>query len=271
MANLKATDLEKTLLMRCIASPRMFGNHVHGVWFPATFVPSLEECKSTVLGGQQMLKSSTRFSFSLLYKVIYNVIDAGLFRNSEFHGSGPIIRRFIEPKDQNSGVKLGKGTGRAGVRHRTVYGHLAPEGGGGLNYERSLKDQDIAFDIKWTVLRKAAAYRNTTRRCNLCIAEKLEIMKADKDRSLNRRSELVSKCQDENQFYLCHSPPPPPRDSMTVAFPSVSRFWFHRCLLSSGASLRSPILISTFLIGYLPLVPLLILKFLFFFQVLFYF
>ena len=56
MANLKATDLEKTLLMCCIASPRMFGNHVHGVWFPATFVPGLEECKSTVLGGQQMLK-----------------------------------------------------------------------------------------------------------------------------------------------------------------------------------------------------------------------
>ena len=38
---------------------------------------------------------------------------------------------FIEPKDQNSGVKLGKGTGRAGVKHRTVYGHLAPGGGGG--------------------------------------------------------------------------------------------------------------------------------------------
>ena len=56
------------------------------------------------------------------------------------------------------------------------------------NYVWSLKDQDIAFDIKWTVLRKAAAYRNTTRRCSLCIAEKLEIMKADKDRSLNRRS-----------------------------------------------------------------------------------
>ena len=71
----------------------------------------------------------------------------------------------------------------------------------------SLKDQDIAFDIKWTVLRKAAAYRNTTRRCNLCIAEKLEIMKADKDRSFNRRSELVSKCRHENQFYLCNFPP----------------------------------------------------------------
>ena len=75
------------------------------------------------------------------------------------------------------------------------------------NYVWSLKDQDIAFDIKWTVLRKAAAYRNTTRRCNLCIPEKLEIMKADKDRSLNKRSELVSKCRHENQFYLCNFPP----------------------------------------------------------------
>ena len=29
-------------------------------------------------------------------------------------------------------ASLGKGTGRAGVKHRTVYGHLALGGGGGL-------------------------------------------------------------------------------------------------------------------------------------------
>ena len=99
-----------------------------------------------------------------------------------------------------------------------------------------LKDQDIVFDIKWTVLRKAASYRNTMRRCNLFIAEKLEIMKADRDRSLNRRSELVSECRHENQFYLCNFPPAIP--------------W----------QLRSPLYLNFdfigFLIGYLPLVPL---------------
>ena len=75
------------------------------------------------------------------------------------------------------------------------------------NYVWSLKDQDIAFDIKWTVLRKAAACRKTTRRGNFYIAELLEIMKADEDQSLNRRSELVSKCRHENLFCLCNLPP----------------------------------------------------------------
>ena len=81
-------------------------------------------------------------------------------------------------------------------------------------------------DYKWTVLRKAAAYRNTTRRCNLCIAEKLEIMKADKDRSLNRRSELVSECRHENQFTSAISLLRFHDSCVPVSF----SFWFHRFL-----------------------------------------
>ena len=34
------------------------------------------------------------------------------FATQSFHGSGPIIRRLLGKKNQNSGVKLGKGTGR---------------------------------------------------------------------------------------------------------------------------------------------------------------
>ena len=114
------------------------------------------------------------------------------------------------------------------------------------NYVWSLKDQDITFDIKWTVLRKAAAYRNTTRRCNLCIAEKLEIMKADKDRSLNRRLELVSKCRHENQFSAISLPRF--HDScvpVCISFLISSVSLLGVCLLSSGASFRSSFLISS--------------------------
>ena len=46
--------------------------------------------------------------------------------------------------------------------------------------------------------------------CNLCLAEKLEIIKADKKRLLNKRTELVSKCRHENRFYLCNFPPAVP-------------------------------------------------------------
>ena len=56
----------------------------------------------------------------------------------------------------------------------------------------ALKDEQIGNNIQWSVLRKANEYQNTTKRCNLCLAEKLEIIMANKERSLNRRSELIS-------------------------------------------------------------------------------
>ena len=72
----------------------------------------------------------------------------------------------------------------------------------------ALKDNSNKFSIKWSIHRKATTYQNTTRRCNLCLAEKLAIIKADKSQSLNKRTELVSKCRHENRYYLCNFPPP---------------------------------------------------------------
>ena len=72
----------------------------------------------------------------------------------------------------------------------------------------ALKDNSNKFSINWSIHRKATTYQNTTRRCNLCLAEKLAIIKADKSQSLNKRTELVSKCRHENRYYLCNFPPP---------------------------------------------------------------
>ena len=74
----------------------------------------------------------------------------------------------------------------------------------------SLEEKDTNFEIKREVRKKATEYQNTTGRCNLCIAEKLAIIRADKKTSLNKRSELVSKCRHENRYYLymCNFPPP---------------------------------------------------------------
>ena len=101
--------------------------------------------------------------------------------------------------------------------------------------------------------------------CNLCIAEKLEIMKADKDRSLNRRSELVSKCRHENQFYLCNFPPAIPwqlRSRLYLVFDFIG--FFIGCLPLVQWCIPPWLVFFDFissLIGYL---PLLILNFLVF-------
>ena len=57
------------------------------------------------------------------------------------------------------------------------------------------------YSIEWKVHRRAAAY-NKTKRCNLCLAEKLAIFRADNSTTLNKRSELVSKYRHHSKFYL---------------------------------------------------------------------
>ena len=68
--------------------------------------------------------------------------------------------------------------------------------------------KDTNFEIEWEVQEKATEYQNTTGWCNLCVAEKLAIIRADKKTLLNKRLELVSKCCHEKRYYLCNFPPP---------------------------------------------------------------
>ena len=49
---------------------------------------------------------------------------------------------------------------------------------------------------------RARPYHNSSKRCDLCLAEKLHIIKRSNNNLLNKRSELVSKCRHENKFYL---------------------------------------------------------------------
>ena len=43
-----------------------------------------------------------------------------------------------------------------------------------------LKMENRQFNIKWSVIKQVAAYKPGARRCNLCLEEKLQIMKARK-------------------------------------------------------------------------------------------
>ena len=57
------------------------------------------------------------------------------------------------------------------------------------------KTEDITTDIAWKIQHQSRAYKCGTRKCDLCISEKLEILRADPSRTLNRRSEIANKCK----------------------------------------------------------------------------
>ena len=74
-------------------------------------------------------------------------------------------------------------------------------------YIWELKEAKTKYKIKRSILKRANVYRSGGKQCNLCLAEKLCILKAGKH-TLNKRTELLSKApftrdrtnvnQDEN-------------------------------------------------------------------------
>ena len=63
--------------------------------------------------------------------------------------------------------------------------------------------------IRWSITKKASAYRKGGRQCDLCLTEKLEISKIlNNAQYLNKRSELALRCRHKMQFLLV----PPGRD-----------------------------------------------------------
>ena len=70
-------------------------------------------------------------------------------------------------------------------------------------YIWELKDQNKNFEIKWSIYRKSCGYNQVAKSCNLCLMEKVLICNfKDKERLINKRVDLVSKCRHENKFIL---------------------------------------------------------------------
>ena len=64
-----------------------------------------------------------------------------------------------------------------------------------------MKEKGQKCDIKFSIVRKSTPYRAGSPQCNLCLWEKLFIMKGD-DTLVNVRQELVSKFRHVNKFLL---------------------------------------------------------------------
>jgi hypothetical protein len=69
----------------------------------------------------------------------------------------------------------------------------------------TLKESNTKFEIQWSILSKASAYSNTSKRCNLCTCEKYFIIFQPGSASLNKRSELINTCRHKRKFLLAQT------------------------------------------------------------------
>ena len=65
----------------------------------------------------------------------------------------------------------------------------------------SLKEKNYRFKIKWKTLTKATPYRCGSKRCGLCITEKMHIALVDST-CINKRDEFVSRCRHRHKYKL---------------------------------------------------------------------
>ena len=85
--------------------------------------------------------------------------------------------------------------------HTSDFRHESKRKSTGLSkYIWELKDEDTECDVKWEIHKKAHPYRCGSRRCDLCLSEKLAIAQAKPATSLNKRSELAKACPHQYKW-----------------------------------------------------------------------
>ena len=67
-----------------------------------------------------------------------------------------------------------------------------------------LKENDTDYIIKWSRIKNSISYTGGSKRCHLCLEEKLSILKEKSKYFLNKRSEILSPCHQKNRFQENH-------------------------------------------------------------------
>ena len=87
--------------------------------------------------------------------------------------------------------------------HQTSFTHRRYETSTELaKFVWSLNDKGASYSIKWSIAGHASPYKCGSRRCDLCLTEKVAIARSKHKGLLNNRSELIAKCRHQNKFKL---------------------------------------------------------------------
>ena len=69
-------------------------------------------------------------------------------------------------------------------------------------YIWSLKEKNKQYSVVWNIAANAKPYNCGTRKCDLCLTEKLLILESDPGKILNTRAEILAKCRHQNKYKL---------------------------------------------------------------------
>ena len=114
-------------------------------------------------------------------------------------------------KEESSGEEVSYIGSTEGPFKQRLYGHRTD-----LKCERNrnntmlaqymwkMKEKGENVSVKWEIIKRCNKYKSGSKRCDVCLSEKLEILKGRKkgEKLLNRRNELMNKCRHKRKFIL---------------------------------------------------------------------
>ena len=108
------------------------------------------------------------------------------------------------PNKTYIGITEGPWKARHAVHKTSFKDRMYPSRTALTDYVWRKKEQEHELPtIKWTIEKTVPAYNNVSKRCLLCLEEKISIIEfPEPENLLNKRSELVNKCLHQNKFLL---------------------------------------------------------------------
>ena len=90
--------------------------------------------------------------------------------------------------------------------HEKAFNHVKYKNDCELSKEVwKIKDVGGNYNINWRVIKQYRDYNPASKKCALCLNEKLEILIYDGDNQLNKRSEIISTCRHRRKYMLVHA------------------------------------------------------------------
>ena len=66
----------------------------------------------------------------------------------------------------------------------------------------ALKEAGEPYTISWQIKQRSKAYKSASKKCDLCLSEKVAIIDSNKRLTLNTRCSLVTKCRHSSKYQL---------------------------------------------------------------------
>ena len=151
----------------------------------ATSDHEADHCNGTAKIGPCPHDGDCRKERSCIYSCKVTRLDTGVSETYTGLAGNTFKERFYG-HNRNINVRNGPGN------HGTSLSH----------YIWELKDNNVPYETKWSIMSKAKTYNPVTKKCRLCLKEVYYILYKPETASLNSRNEVFGWCKHRKQWSL---------------------------------------------------------------------